>query len=93
MVKSSGHTDKYLEYTSKIEGLDEEITLLETEIEILDVHLQMMEHRLRTLRGTLEKIFVDRFIDGMTIKKIARKYNYSESNVYEIIKKIKKIIF
>lgn len=87
------HNDKFLEYTAKIEYLDDEIDVLENEVRILENHLIRMECNLKSMKGILEKIFVDRFIEGMSIKKIAKKYNYSESNVYELVKKIKKIIY
>lgn len=87
------HNDKFLEYTAKIEYLDDEIDVLENEVRILENHLIRMECNLKSMKGILERIFVDRFIEGMSIKKIAKKYNYSESNVYELVKKIKKIIY
>lgn len=93
MVSSSGHNDKFLEYTAKIEYLDNEIEVLENEIRILENHLIRMECNLKTMKGILEKVFVDRYINGLSIKNIAKKYNYSESNIYELIKKIKRILY
>ena len=94
MVQSSiVDNNKFLEYTAKIEYLDDEIDVLENEVRILENHLIRMECNLKSMKGILERIFVDRFIEGMSIKRIAKKYNYSESNVYELVKKIKKIIY
>ena len=84
--------NKFLEYTAKIEYLDDEIDVLENEIRILENHLIRMECNLKTMKGILEKVFVDRYINGLSIKKIAKKYNYSESNIYELLKKIRKIL-
>lgn len=93
MVQSSIiDNNKFLEYTAKIEYLDDEIDVLENEIRILENHLIRMECNLKTMKGILEKVFVDRYINGLSIKKIAKKYNYSESNIYELLKKIRKIL-
>lgn len=93
MVQSSiVDNNKFLEYTAKIEYLDDEIDVLENEIRILENHLIRMECNLKTMKGILEKVFVDRYINGLSIKKIAKKYNYSESNIYELLKKIRKIL-
>ena len=93
MVQSSiVDNNKFLEYTAKIEYLDDEIEVLENEIRILENHLIRMECNLKTMKGILEKVFVDRYINGLSIKKIAKKYNYSESNIYELLKKIRKIL-
>jgi len=93
MVQSSMiDNNKFLEYTAKIECLDDEIDVLENEIRILENHLIRMECNLKTMKGILEKVFVDRYINGLSIKKIAQKYSYSESNIYELLKKIRKIL-
>lgn len=93
MVQSSIiDNNKFLEYTAKIEYLDDEIDVLENEIRILENHLIRMECNLKTMKGILEKVFVDRYINGLSIKKIAKKYSYSESNIYELLKKIRKIL-
>lgn len=93
MVQSSiVDNNKFLEYTAKIEYLDDEIDVLENEIRILENHLIRMECNLKTMKGILEKVFVDRYINGLSIKKIAQKYSYSESNIYELLKKIRKIL-
>lgn len=93
MVQSSiVDNNKFLEYTAKIEYLDDEIEVLENEIRILENHLIRMECNLKTMKGILEKVFVDRYINGLSIKKIAQKYSYSESNIYELLKKIRKIL-
>lgn len=93
MVQSSIiDNNKFLEYTAKVEYLDDEIDVLENEIRILENHLIRMECNLKTMKGILEKVFVDRYINGLSIKKIAKKYSYSESNIYELLKKIRKIL-
>jgi predicted RNase H-like nuclease (RuvC/YqgF family) len=92
MVKSSGHTDKYLEYTSKIESLDEEITMLENEINILKNYIKKMEYKLRNMKGTLEKVFVNKYIDNISVNEIANKLHYSPVQIYRFLKKINRII-
>ena len=93
MVQSSiVNHDKFLEYTSKIETIDEDIEILEKEIKMLEKYLKKMEYNLRHMKGALEKIFVDRYIDGLDVRRIAKKNCYSESNIYELLRKIRKII-
>ena len=92
MVKSSGHADKFTDYVARIETIDIEIDLLENEIRILNDYIKKMECKLRTMKGTLEKIFVDRFIDGMSIKKIAKKYKKMLLMNLSLIAKINQLI-
>lgn len=91
---SSSHTNSepFLIYAQKIEEIDKELEELKEEASILEKYIKKMESSLRDMKGILEKVFVDRFIDGMDVKRIARKYNYSESNIYELIRKIKEIV-
>lgn len=93
MVTSSPmHTDKFLEYTAKIEYLDDEIEVVECEIKILESYLRRMENNLRTMKGALEKVFVAKYIDGLTVRQITSKVNYSKTQVYRYLSIIQQII-
>lgn len=93
MVKSTPtHTDKFLEYTTKVEVIDDEIEMLEHEIRILSSYLRRMENSLRSMKGILEKVFVDKYVDNMAVTEIALKNNYSQVQIYRYLKKINKII-
>lgn len=78
-------------YAEKVIEIDLQIKLVEAEILITQKHLKAMEDSLRKMNGTLEKIFVARYIDGLTINQIARKMNYSRSQVYRKLQKIRNI--
>lgn len=84
--------DPFSKYADKIIKIDDELETLYKEAEILEKYLEKMEKSLRSMKGTLERIFVDRYIDGLEVRKLAIKYNYSESNIYELLRKIRDII-
>jgi hypothetical protein len=89
--------NNYHKFSHKIDKYSKliEITInfiIEAEIRILEKHLKAMEDSLRKMKGSLEKIFVARYIDGLTINQICRKVNYSRPQVYRKLKIINKII-
>ena len=86
------NNEPFLEYASKIEEIDKELEELYKEAEILENYLGKMSSSLKTMRGTLEKIFVARYVDGLSVKRIAEKFCYSESHIYLLLHKIKNII-
>lgn len=92
MVKSSGHADKFTDYAARIETIDIEIDLLENEVKILNDYIKKMEYKLRTMKGTLEKVFVNKYIDNISVNEIAKKLNYSPVQIYRFLKKINKIL-
>lgn len=93
MVTSSKVANNvFLDYVDKTERIDIQIDIIKKEIALLECYLKKMEYNLRSMKGILEKVFVDRYIDNMDVRKIASKHNYSISNIYEILKKIKRII-
>ena len=93
MVQSSiVNHDKFLEYTSKIESIDKDIEILEKEITMLENYLKKMEHSLRHMKGALEKVFVAKYIDGLSVKQIVIRVNYSKTQVYRYLSIIQQII-
>lgn len=78
-------------YVGNIEEIDKKIKQVEDEIRILEEHLKLMEYELRKMKGTLEKIFVMRYIDGMSVNQICRNTNYSRSQVFRKLQKIRNI--
>jgi hypothetical protein len=91
-VSSSNSNNVFDTYLGKVEEIDKQIEIIEAEIRILEKHLKAMEDSLRKMKGSLEKIFVARYIDGLTINQICRKVNYSRPQVYRKLKIINKII-
>ena len=92
MVTNGSNTNKFLDYVERIEELDEKITNLKQIISMLEYYLKRMEMSLRIMKGILEKIFVDRYIDNLSVKKIAIKENYSQSDVYRKLSIIRRIL-
>ena len=79
-------------YVENIEDIDVKIKILEAEIIILKENLKDMEQKLRQMEGILEKIFVARYIDGLSVNQICKKLHYGKSEVYRKLKIIRKIL-
>lgn len=77
---------------ANIEGIDKEIDQLQEEIEIDNQYLIRMEYHLRQMRGTIERVFVYRYLDGLPIHKICEKLNCSRAHVYRQLSNIEKIL-
>lgn len=92
VVMSSVSNDMYSIYVGKIENIDKCIKEVEEEIDILEHNLRIMELTLRKLKGSIEKIFVAKYIDGLTINQMCRKFNYSRPQIYRKLNIIKKIL-
>lgn len=93
MVQSSiVDNNKFLEYTAKVETIDNEIEILEKEITMLEKYLKKMEYSLRHMKGALEKVFVARYIDGLKANEITDRVNYSIAQVYRYLSTIHHIL-
>lgn len=92
VVLSTVHADMMTEYTAKIEDIDKKIAILTQEIVLLEQNLSKMEECIRNIKGSLETVFVAKYIDGLKVKQIAKKTDYSESHVYKILSDIREII-
>lgn len=84
--------DTFLEYTEKVEEINKELDDLYKEKDILERYLKKMESSLRSMKGILEKIFVAKYIDGLSVDKIAIRVNYSVPSVYRKLSEIYRII-
>lgn len=91
-VMSSTIINVFDNYLEKIEDINKQIDNLNAEINILEKNIKVMEISLRKLKSPLEKIFVAKYIDGLTINQMCRKFNYSRSQMYKKLDKIKEII-
>lgn len=91
-VQGGVHKDIMTEYVIKIEKIDKDIQETQEEIEILDKYLKKMEKSLRTMKSPLEKIFVARYIDGLSVEQVAVKCNYSASHIYRELQIIKRLV-
>ena len=91
---SSSHKDSepFLVYTQKIEDIDKELEELYEEATILEKYLKKMEDSLRKMKGILERIFVAKYIDGLNVKKLCIKFNYSKTQIYRYLQIIHSIV-
>lgn len=85
-------SESFLKYAEKVEELDKEIESLEVEIKILEKYLLKMERCLRNMKGILERVFVDKYIDGLKVNQISRKEHYSQPQIYRFLSTINAII-
>lgn len=93
MVQSSKvNNNQFLEYTSAIELLDSNLDILNNEICIMENYLKNMENSLRSMKGIMEKIFVAKYIDGLSVTQICEKTHYAQAQVYRYLRQIKKIL-
>lgn len=82
----------FINYADSIIAIDKEIDIKKKEIALMESYLKKMEYNLRSMKGILERIFVAKYIDGMTVKQITIKTNYSKTQIYRYLTIIQKII-
>jgi hypothetical protein len=93
MVTSSKVANNvFLDYVDRTERIDIQIDIIKKEIALLECYLKKMEYNLRSMKGILERVFVARYIDGLSVNQISDKVNYSSVQVYRYLRTIKKII-
>lgn len=92
VVMSPPENDVLTKYMAKIEKIDKEIEILKQEIAVLEKDKESMEENLRKMKGTLQKVFVARYIDGLTVNQIAKQTNYSGPHIYHLLTIIKNIL-
>ena len=86
------NSEAFLSYLCKTENIDNEIIALNKEIKMLNKYLKAMENSLRNMNGSLEKVFVLKYIDGLSVKQICRQLHYSKTHVYRKLSVIRKIL-
>jgi DNA-directed RNA polymerase specialized sigma subunit len=80
--------EKLVEYVYRVLKIDAQIKQKENKIRFLKAKLIKMESFLRKTKGLKQKIFVMRYIDSLSIRKIAWNLNYSERRIQQILSKI-----
>lgn len=85
-----GNSDPFVTYTYQVINLDKQIELVKKEINLLQKNIKLMEDILRKIDGIMYRIFVYRYIDGLSVNRIANKTNLSERRVYQYLEDIKK---
>ena len=91
-VKGGSNTDPFATYTFNSMRLEKQIQVVKSEIESIKNKLNKMEELLRDVHNNKYKIFVFRYLDGLSANEIAKKTNFSERRIYQILKEIERII-
>lgn len=91
-IQTNNSINVYDGYVCRIEDIDKTIALVEKDIETIQNYLNVMEKALRQTKGSLTKIFVMRYIDGLTVSEIHQRTSYSPSSIYRKLTKISKIL-
>ena len=66
-----------LEKNSRSASLEENIQVIEEEIELLEEQLNEMVLLIKSFKGLDNQIMYLKYVEGMTLEKIAEKLNYS----------------
>ncbi len=81
--------DKYIEALEE-QGIDEKLVTFRQLLEDRERLLKIKECDLRASYDIYDRVYVCRFIDGMSITSISKKINYSRAHVYRIFTDIKR---
>lgn len=92
VVMVTPNRDVFLEYVSKIEKIDKELAKINLEIKEKENSLRKMFESLSKMKSKHIKVFLDVFVDGLSISQTAIKESYSESHIYTLIDEIKVIL-
>lgn len=79
---------KMITYLSLSEPIDKEIEVKQKEYDFLNSKLISMEKALREAKGIEYQIFVMRYVDGLSVRQIARKVHYTREHTYSLLKNI-----
>lgn len=84
---SNNQFDNYLVQKEKLK-IDERLAEAKSIIEDRERLMKMKELELRQSMDIKDTIYLYKFVEGLNVRKIANKLNYSASQVYRIIEKI-----
>ena len=91
LVKGSS-SDKFLNYTIKMEEIDKEINVRRNLRDVLAYRLKLKEIELNNSSNILDKIYLLKYVKNMKVRYIAIKTNYSKRRIYDFINDIRKMI-
>ena len=80
--------EAFVSYTHAKLPIDEEIKQLADECKYLESELAIMEKAMRQMSDIRYRIFVMRYLDGMSAVQISTKLHYSREHVHYILRKI-----
>ena len=91
LVKGSS-SNKFLNYTIKMEEIDKEINVRRNLRDVLEYRLKLKEIELNNSSNILDKVYLLRYVDERKVRYICIKTNYSKTQIYRILEEIKKKI-
>ena len=91
LVKASS-SNKFLNYTIKMEEIDKEINVRRNLRDVLEYRLKLKEIELNNSSNILDKIYLLKYVKNMKVRYIAIKTNYSKRRIYDFINDIRKMI-
>ena len=91
LVKGSS-SNKFLNYTIKMEEIDKEINVRRNLRDVLEYRLKLKEIELNNSSNILDKVYLLRYVKNMKVRYIAIKTNYSKRRIYDFINDIRKMI-
>ncbi len=91
LLKGSS-SNKFLNYTIKMEEIDKEINVRRNLRDVLEYRLKLKEIELNNSSNMLDKIYLLKYVKNMKVRYIAIKTNYSKRRIYDFINDIRKMI-
>lgn len=91
LIKGSS-SNKFLNYTIKMEEIDKEINVRRNLRDVLEYRLKLKEIELNNSSNILDKIYLLKYVKNMKVRYIAIKTNYSKRRIYDFINDIRKMI-
>ena len=91
LVKGSS-SNKFLNYTIKMEEIDKEINVRRNLRDVLEYRLKLKEIELNNSSNILDKVYLLKYVKNMKVRYIAIKTNYSKRRIYDFINDIRKMI-
>lgn len=91
VTSGGGADDKVVRYIIELSDIDEEIATLEKELEIIKRNIARMDDMLVRVKGKQDiqsRIFIMKFIEGLSVKQIASRIPCDISTVYRNLGKI-----
>ena len=87
LVKGSS-SNKFLNYTIKMEEIDKEINVRRNLRDVLAYRLKLKEIELKKSDELADKIYILKYIEHLKVKYISIKVNYSKAQTYRILDEI-----
>lgn len=91
-VVQSTPSDPMERYVGDLEDIEKKLSQVRDSVKDWEILLSAQERELRESKEIPDKVYVMRYLDKMSVGKIAYIISYSKRQVFRILKKIEKII-